>query len=78
MPENEFIYFRRIDIEKRKTPIFEIVSKSSGVTLGDIRWYAPWRQYCFFPGVSSVFNIGCLKTINEMIEFLMEERRTDR
>lgn len=35
-----------------KTRVFNVSSRISGMKLGSIKWYAPWRQYCcvFHPG----------------------------
>jgi len=43
-----------------KTEIWDVLSLSSGFILGKIRWYGPWRQYCFMPSGNSVFNRTCL------------------
>ena len=58
-----------------KTEIWNILSKSSGFILGQIKWYGPWRQYCFFPSPNSVFNPACMDDINKFIKELMAKRR---
>jgi hypothetical protein len=61
---------------KKKTTITYVLSKSSGILLGEIRWYGAWRQYCFFvSGGSFIFNWGCLDDINHFISKLMDERK---
>jgi len=57
-----------------KTKKWEIVSKS-GHNLGHIKWFARWRQYCFFPYEGTVFNRGCMKEINEFIDMEMDARK---
>jgi len=58
-----------------KTEIWNIISKSSEFILGQIKWYGPWRQYCFFPSPNSVFNNGCMEDIKKFIGELMSARR---
>ena len=58
-----------------KTEIWNIISKSSEFILGQIKWYGPWRQYCFFPSPNSVFNNGCMDDIKKFINNLMSARR---
>jgi len=58
-----------------KTEVYDVLSKSSGGVLGHIKWYSPWRQYCFFPSPKCVFNNGCLADITGFIMELMAERR---
>ena len=57
--------------KNRKTHIYWLysVSKPSDI-LGRIEWYAPWRQYCFHPGISTVWNTGCLDDVQDFIKGL--------
>ena len=38
--------------------------------LGIIRWYAPWRKYCFYTleGGAMVFDVNCLREIADFCE----------
>jgi hypothetical protein len=54
-----------------KTLEWFVRSKSHQDKLGEIRWYGPWRQYCFFPESEMVFSSGCL---NELAEFMRENK----
>jgi hypothetical protein len=58
-----------------KTDVYDVLSKSSGTILGHIKWYGPWRQYCFMPSPYCVFNNGCMTDIINFINELMEERK---
>ena len=60
---------------KRKTAVFEIRNRRSGDKLGDVRWYGPWRQFCFFPLTGTVWSKGCLYNIQDLIVQAMEDRR---
>ena len=65
---------------KPKTNIYDIVSKSSYESLGEILWYAPWRQYCFIPTAEfeTVWSKGCLKDVYDYIEILMKEQKQQK
>ena len=58
-----------------KTEIWNILSKSSGFILGQIKWYGPWRSYCFFPSATSIFNVACMTDIQNAIKELMDRRK---
>jgi hypothetical protein len=61
-----------------RTAIFDVQSKT-GVHLGDIKWFAPWRRYTFTPiDGNTVFDSACLKEITQFIDKQMEERRAAR
>lgn len=70
----QYIFFFRV-AQKPKTSVWSCMNNKSGATLGHIKWYAPWRQYCFFPAGETVFNAGCLDDINDFIKQLMELRK---
>lgn len=59
---------------KKKTAIWEVVTKDGQSILGQVRWYAPWRKYCFYPihGYAShiyvIFEQVCLRDIADFIE----------
>ena len=55
---------------KPKTQVWNIQSKSSNALLGLIKWYGPWRQYCFFPENETTFNSKCLDQIQTHINDL--------
>ena len=58
-----------------KTLVWDVTNKKSGELLGRIKYYAKWRQYCFFPSVSTVFSMGCL---NEITGFIMAHKNDRR
>ena len=75
MPESKYLEFEKIgDTKHGKTEIWEIISKSSGFSLGLIKWYGPWRQYCFYPSAHCVFNVTCMSDISGHIKDLMNQR----
>ena len=70
----KFIYFIKVE-DKPKTSVWDCISDSDW--LGQVKWYAPWRQYCFYPVPETIFNVGCFKDINDFIGQLEEERKRE-
>lgn len=64
--------------EKRKTEIWNVVSRRSGARLGVIKWFGRWRQYAFFPEPNTIWNPDCLDTVGSHIHELMEQRSRNR
>jgi len=63
-----------------KTEVYDVTSVSSGDILGQVRWYAPWRQYCFTPTTkfSTWWSRSCFRDIIGFIDELMEERKKEK
>ena len=73
---NEYKYLSFIEqASKTKTKVFAVKSKVFGDILGHVKWYAPWRKYCFYVDSDLVFDAGCLADIQDFMDKLMEERR---
>lgn len=69
MLESEFIYVEKIELPKRKTPIYKLFSMSDhDIKLGEIKWFGAWRQYCFYPEGNTIFDRKCLTYINNFLE----------
>lgn len=64
----KYLSFEQADNPGRKTGVWIVRSVRSGTTLGVIRWYGPWRQYCFFPTSATIFNTDCLVGIADRIQ----------
>lgn len=52
----------------RKTDTWEVWSLDEASHVGQVRWYSPWRKYCFFPSHETVFEQDCLRFIAEFVE----------
>lgn len=72
----EYLHFERASSPTGKTMITLVRSRRTMTLLGRIRWYGPWRQYCFEPEGATVWNKGCLDDIQAEIARLMDERRS--
>ena len=66
--ESKYLTFKKYEMNKKKTLIWKVSSKRNDERLGFIKWYAPWRQYCFYPVALTIFNKGCLADIQKFIE----------
>lgn len=77
MTKFEYIHFVKV-AEKPKTVVYEVRSNRSEEVLGEVKWYGPWRQYCFHPALDklTVWNAGCLRDLIAFIESL--PRKTNR
>jgi penicillin-binding protein-related factor A (putative recombinase) len=69
----KYIDFELVE-QKPKTSVYVIRNIHSQMIIGYIKWYAQWRQYCFFPLENAVYSVGCLKDIIDFVEQLMKER----
>jgi len=59
---NYFLSFTQVG-DTGKTKIFNVCPVSGNPLLGQVKWYAPWRKYCFYPSPVCVFDTGCLQLI---------------
>jgi hypothetical protein len=81
MIESKWIKFVKDNVhvlQQRKTDIYLVWTKDGLYLLGTIRWYAPWRKYCFYPAAGTIFETQCLKDIVSFIDQLMDERKKKR
>lgn len=60
----------------KKTNIYDVCNKKTGLPLGAVQWHPAWRQYCYYPMEETVLNTDCMQYIIEFIKKLMEERKT--
>lgn len=62
----KFIRFDKMD-EYADRPVYAIVNKKSGIELGKIGYYPPWRQFVAKFGEGSIWSDGCLDDVAEAI-----------
>lgn len=77
MSESYLVFDQLPDHPKRKTRIW-MVNSTSGSFLGEVRWYGPWRAYCFFPDAGTIYNAGCLDDITRFCRSKTSEHMTAR
>jgi len=68
-------FVAKLLLHKPQTSVYVILSKHHVDPIGKIMWYAPWRQYCFFPEPETVWSRSCLDEVNAFINQLMEARK---
>jgi uncharacterized protein YprB with RNaseH-like and TPR domain len=69
-------YLRFVEFEKKeKTKVIAVMNIHHEEIIGMIKWFARWRQYCFFPTNETVWNINCLNDVNSVITMLADERK---
>lgn len=78
LPESRYLSFELDDHYDGKTELVEVVSKKHLRSLGEIKWYGPWRQYAFFPYNETVWNPGCMDDIKACIDVLKERRESGK
>ena len=71
MPKTKsFLMFTEMDTTLElslKTKRFAVHSKT-GAWLGTVKWYGPWRKYCFFQNDQDcVFDPACLREIADFM-----------
>lgn len=66
-----------LEERKPKTIIVKVENKSME-DLGIIKWYAPWRQYCYMGECDIILAKSCLQDIQEFITELMERRKNEK
>ena len=66
---NKYIHFTENTPPGLKTRVFECHNNRSGAILGLVKWYGPWRQYCFFTE-AAIFNADCLKYIGGFLNIM--------
>ena len=64
----------RLVEDRKKTREWKIVSRD-GHELGEVRWYAPWRCYVFYPYVGRLFEEDCLRDLAAFCEGQTKEHR---
>jgi hypothetical protein len=64
--EYQHIHFIPVN-RKGKTSVWHCHNNQSVELLGEIKWYAPWRQYCYFTIGQAVYSVSCHQDINDFI-----------
>ena len=47
----------------------------AGARLGQVKWYGPWRRYCFFPEPATLFDTSCLDEIRSWLEMATKHHK---
>lgn len=65
----KYIAFRDITPPNstRKTRTWLCYNIHKCCKLGSVKWYGPWRQYCYFATSEVVYSAGCLADIQDFL-----------
>ena len=55
-------------------PVYRILNNKSGVQLGILSFYKPWKQYIFSSQPECVFNDSCLRDILDFMKCITQEK----
>ena len=61
--------------ENTKMPVYNIYNQQDNtIYLGQVKWNANWRKYCFHPVDDTVFDAYCLMYLVEFMKELQNEK----
>jgi len=66
---SKYLEFELLE-QKPKTKVIGVISKRHADMIGIIKWFGRWRQYAFFPGNGTIFNVECLDDIQSYMRGL--------
>jgi len=64
------VVYKYIHFIKMPHGIWSCCNRKSGEELGEVKWYAPWRQWVYSPTVQAVYSRDCLADIEDFISQL--------
>lgn len=63
-----YVRFAETEFPKNfKTKIWDVTTIDRAGLLGQVKWFAQWRKYTFFPNNSTLFDFDCLTEIAEFV-----------
>jgi hypothetical protein len=65
----------RIVEDRKKTREWLVKAEDGGKSLGEVKWYAPWRCYAFFPYVRTLFEKDCLRDLAYFCDLETQKHR---
>jgi hypothetical protein len=71
---SEYLEFVEVK-DTGKTKVWDVMSRSGGYRLAQIRWHGPWRQYTMRPELDTIWNVDCLADISGFIVEQMAARK---
>jgi hypothetical protein len=74
---NRWVYFTET-ADTGKTKRWDVHAVQGDIYLGEIRWYGGWRQYVFYPAISTLWNAECLLDVSQFIGEQMVVRKEER
>lgn len=72
------VYLEPLAVSKTHVTKRWAVKSTGGSFLGEIKWYAQWRRYVFWPNVRTLFDAECLVEIAGICGEETEKRKRER
>jgi len=73
----EYFFITKIIEIGRKTPIYYIFEHNTNC-IGEIKWYSPWRKFCFYPDTNTVWDNKCLTDIIQQLDIINKQYKEKR
>lgn len=67
--------FLSLPAPDRKTAIWAVCSVQGGQNLGEVKWFAHWRRYTFWPAVGTIYDESCMREIADFVEAETKKRK---
>lgn len=64
----DYFFIVKQVVKDRKTPLYHIFEHNTNY-IGEIKWYGPWRKFCFYPDKDTIWDNKCL---TEVVNFLVK------
>jgi hypothetical protein len=77
MKRYKYVQFVESDVEDnldKKTRTWVCLTLNKNM-LGIVKWYSPWRQYCYYPWDNTLYSAGCLRDIADFLDSVKMERK---
>ncbi len=71
----KYIHFSQLKTPPGKKTSAWACHSSGPFPLGYVKWYGPWRQYCFYVDGHPVFSGGCLADIQDFLSQANKQHR---
>lgn len=68
----DYFFITKIVEIKRKTPIYYIFEYNTNC-IGEIKWYGPWRKFCFYPETATVWDSKCLTEVLQQLDMINKD-----
>jgi len=62
------LHFNELNVEGRKTRVWEVTAIASDEVLGRVQFYGAWRKYTFSPFAGTLYDHSCLREIADFAE----------
>ncbi len=73
--DSKYLYFQMANKNNPASWIVDVFGDEDGVKLGQIRFYAHWRQYAFYPEDGTVYEKTCLSDITKFVKMMNDVQK---